>query len=520
VSAPQNQGERRQVEIRFIDPDPRNPRGKISRTDPAVVEMAASLREHGQIQPMVARPHPTEPGRFMTVVGHRRHVALELASFSTADVIVRDLTDEEAFEVMVVENDHRQELPPLGEARAFALIAETTGSTDACALRVSKPAAYVRSRLTLLDLDPAVQQRLAARKLPIEHALSVAKLPRALHVEAANAIECDDGSVLSLREATLLLRNKFTLRLDTAPFDRGDFDLYPDAGPCTTCPKRSGGQGELFAEVATPDLCLDSACFAEKRDRAWTARAAAHEKKSLPVYEGKQAKQALADSSYLDLDSACSRDARGRPWREVLGKAVTKLPTVLARDPEKGVHELVPRADVAGAKLGDPAREAFDAEQKARQEQLDRELSELQREQRREAMVRSAIERVVLLIEGGDPLPNALAQELAVAAVEVTWPETLKSVAARLNVPKGDAAEELVNVARQLPAPQALALLIELILTRVATRGDDPLGAGSTLARVLAACGPQKGSGGPRPKKAKGEKKAPAKGVKKGKVKA
>ena len=486
-------GERRPIPRSLLDPDPRNAtlRGPILPTDAKVIELSASIREHGQVEPMVARPHPDGSERFMLVIGHRRDVALGLAGVDEADVIVRELGDAEAFALMVVENDHRAPLSPLGEARAFRELVEIAGSVSKAAARASKPADYLRERLTLLELDSAVQQRLASGRLPVEHALSIARLPPELHVEAANAVELPDGSVLSLRDATLLLRTRFTLRLDEAPFDRGDFELFEEAGPCTTCSKRSGAQGELFASAPTADVCLDPKCFSEKRERAWDKLAGDHERLHQPVFEGKEARRALEDPAYVDLEGKCPRDADGRRWREVLGdKAVRKVPTVLARDDDKRVHLLVLRDDVRGAKLAPSAREIFDGHEQALQQQLDQELSERQREERREKAVRRAIEQIVLRVEGG-PLGDELARELAVAAIEVSWPEVLKAVAARMGIGKGvNASEELVNAARQLPASNALALVVELLLTRASTRGEDPLGAGSPLARVLAACGP------------------------------
>lgn len=505
-------GERRLVPRALLRHDPRNPRGQIDKTNKAVIDMAASMRVHGQIEPMVARPTP-EPGApdALTIVcGHVRDVALGLASIEQADVIVRDMTAEQAFEVMVVENGHREALSALGEARAFDLIVQTSGSVQAAALRVSLPVSYVRTRLTLLALEADVQRRLADGKLPIEHALSIARLPRELHLEAMHAITHDDGSVMALRDATQILRDRFTLRLQTAPFDRSDPDLVEGVGPCTSCPKRSGAQGELFGDVATPDQCLDSACFESKREAGWAKRSGEHRERKLTVISNaREARALIEDPSYLDLESPCLHDPSERPWKAVLGpKVVKKLPTMLARDKDKGVHELVGVRGLADVVTDDKAKAAVQTEVKRRDELRQVQVDEEDRRNKRDAKIGLLLNEVVTHLEAGTTT-REIGIALALCALDVAWPETVKDVAKRHETDnwRTESAEDLrALITGQPTAAAAIAIAFELILTCAGQKGEDPFGGGAPLALVQNALKAAKKAAAPAP--APKEKKA------------
>lgn len=364
---------------------------------------------------------------------------------------------------------------------------------EAAAKRVSMPTRYVRDRLTLLALDEPVQMRLAAGQLPIEHALSIARFPRELHVEAMNAVIHDDGTVMALRDATQILRSRFSLRLEMAPFDRADASLLPDAGPCTTCPKRSGVQGELFANIGTPDLCLDSVCFGEKRDAAWKARSEQHEKKSLgPVVTGKsEARKLLEDPAFIDLEASCPHESTTRPWKEVLGpRAMKSLPTTLVRDKEKGVHELVQLAHLEVAKLTGKPKELIDLETQRRAEQRQAEVDAADRENKKLARTATLVNDVSALVQAGE-VSSELGRALAFAAVEVAWPETLK-LFAKHNAITGwngpTVVEEVRDFIGAMPTGlAALSVAVELIVLRASQRGEDPFASTAPLGLILAA---------------------------------
>jgi hypothetical protein len=96
---------------------------------------------------------------------------------------------------------------------------------------------------------------------------------------------------LSYREAEELVHAKFMLRLRGAPFRLADAELVPAAGPCTTCPKRTGNQPELFGDVKSADVCTDPPCFEAKRAALWDrekVQARAAGKVVLPVSAGRK----------------------------------------------------------------------------------------------------------------------------------------------------------------------------------------------------------------------------------------
>lgn len=167
--------------------NPHNPRE--SYDGEAVQELAESLRETGQLQPaaVVTRdvflahyPDDAEAigaARWVVLTGNRRLTAARLAGLDRLDVTVRDRLggeDPRLSEATLIENLHREALPPLLEARELAALVERHGSQSAVAKRVSKTQGWVSQRLTLLKLTPELQQQLRDGHLTVREARAVA----------------------------------------------------------------------------------------------------------------------------------------------------------------------------------------------------------------------------------------------------------------------------------------------------------------------------------------------------------
>ena len=145
-------------------------------------------------------------------------------------------------------------------AYTVALISERAGKTPA----------YIAGRLRLTELIPDVADAFLAGKLTVRHALLIAKLPPAQQHEAFkaafNSTWMTSGQteiLVPAPELGLWIESNLLLDLQTAPFNRSDAGLVPDAGSCHGCGKRTGANKLLFPEAAH-DQCLDRDCFQTK----------------------------------------------------------------------------------------------------------------------------------------------------------------------------------------------------------------------------------------------------------------
>jgi ParB/RepB/Spo0J family partition protein len=258
-----------------------------------LAELAASIRQHGVRIPLLVRPVGSE---YEIVAGHRRRMAADLEKLTELPCIVREMSDDEAREIMVIENLQRADLPPLEEADAYDGLMPSLGSVANVAARVGKPIEYVTRRLKLRALTALSRRALAEKLITIDHALLLSKLAAkeqddilkwTLDVNAGVKTSCEkvledalgrrkrreDGvhygywepqSVLDLKhhiEATT------DLALSKAPWDLKDVELVPSAGACVDCAKNTAHNTALFGDLIVEQACCtDSACFNTKRD--------------------------------------------------------------------------------------------------------------------------------------------------------------------------------------------------------------------------------------------------------------
>ena len=175
----------------------------------ALNELAASIRSQGVVQPIVVRPieatTPTGGQRYEIIAGERRWRAAQLAGLADIPAIVRDVPDETAISVALIENIQREDLNPLEEARALErLISEFAMTHQQAADAVGRSRAAVSNLLRLLDLAPEVCDQLEAHALEMGHARALLGLTtRRQQVEVA-ALVAKKG--LSVRETEDIVR--------------------------------------------------------------------------------------------------------------------------------------------------------------------------------------------------------------------------------------------------------------------------------------------------------------------------
>jgi len=185
----------REAPVHLIDANPHQPRTEFD--DAALDELAASIREHGVIQPLIVSER--DDGRFELIAGERRLRAARRAGLDRVPVVVRETTRQQLLELALIENIQRADLNALEEARAYQTLKDTFGlSDDAIARRVGRSREAVANTRRLLGLSPAVQQALLAKRISAGHGRALLKLADQAVQEATLAAIIDHD--LNVRE--------------------------------------------------------------------------------------------------------------------------------------------------------------------------------------------------------------------------------------------------------------------------------------------------------------------------------
>src|SRR5213082_720404 len=170
------QGGPQEIDIDLIEPSPYQPRTKFH--EQALDELARSIKTSGIIQPLVVRPIGN---KFQLIAGERRWRAAQRAGLTKVSSIVKQVPDELALEMTLVENIQREDLNPMEAARAFErLMDEFHLTQDAVAERTGKDRATVANAIRLLKLDPKVQEWIEEGKLSAGHGRALLAVPEHL----------------------------------------------------------------------------------------------------------------------------------------------------------------------------------------------------------------------------------------------------------------------------------------------------------------------------------------------------
>lgn len=187
--------------LREIEPDPGQPRKTFD--DETLAELSASIAEHGLLQPIAVRPKPS--GGYLIVAGERRWRASRMAGLTEVPVIVKDVTDEQAMELALVENLQREDLDPVEEAAGIReLMTRCDLTQEQAARKLGKSRSSLANSLRLLSLPETVLELLKSGFITIGHAKVVLGLPTPeLQEEAAQMIA---DNQLNVRQAEALCK--------------------------------------------------------------------------------------------------------------------------------------------------------------------------------------------------------------------------------------------------------------------------------------------------------------------------
>ena len=171
-----------EIHLDQIDRNPFQTRSQMNEEQ--LGELAASISANGVVQPILVRPLPN--GRFQLIAGERRWRASELAKKPTIPAILRQVSDEQAMEITIVENLQRADLNAMEQARAFERLAREFHMTqEQMAVRTGKDRATVANFLRLLKLPSSVQARVESGELSFGHARTLLAFEHAEEMEKA-----------------------------------------------------------------------------------------------------------------------------------------------------------------------------------------------------------------------------------------------------------------------------------------------------------------------------------------------
>ena len=259
-----------------------NPRQHFEEDD--LNELAETIRKSGVYQAILARP---KDDRLEIVFGARRFRASQLAGRETIPALVREMSDAEVLEAQLVENLQRRDVHPMEEAEGYKRLlslAEPTYTVEQIAAKVGKTPVYIATRLKLTDLCDEVAAQFYQNHIGTGHALLLAKLPAEMQTPGLTACfkEVYTGNsdkpariLLPVRNLRFWIETNVLLLLKDAPFDKRNAQLVPAVGSCVDCPKRTGHNKLLFADLGKQDNCTDPTCYQAKVQAHITASVAA-----------------------------------------------------------------------------------------------------------------------------------------------------------------------------------------------------------------------------------------------------
>ena len=161
------------VAIDRIEPNPEQPR--LAMDEATLNELAASIREHGVLQPILVRP--LDATRFQLIAGERRWRASRIAGLDTIPALVEEIDDDTALEISIIENLQREDLSPLDEAAMYdRMVREHGYSIRKLADKLGKDKGYLENRLRLADAPVEVRELVSLRKDTLSHAYELMKV--------------------------------------------------------------------------------------------------------------------------------------------------------------------------------------------------------------------------------------------------------------------------------------------------------------------------------------------------------
>ena len=267
------------IPLTQISTSPLNPRKTFDQA--GIEELAENIKRQGLLQPITVRPieYSDEltdgevvsiPVKYEIVCGERRYRAVTLTGSETIPCIVREMTDDEAFDAMITENLQRKDVGPIEEAFAFRQLCNRGNSVEEIAARFGKSVKFIRERIKLDELLPEMKKWVSKGLMHIGAAIHIAKLTeedqrRFLdQFEPDAADDMEDLEPITRQDAVEFTNNIFK-RIANAYWDE-DFE-GPCKCVCDKCQFNDANDGCLFNDMKVD---RDHACCTNHE--RWTAK--------------------------------------------------------------------------------------------------------------------------------------------------------------------------------------------------------------------------------------------------------
>lgn len=413
-------------------------------------ELAKSLAEHGQIEPLIVRTthHPDGDwdGGYQIAAGTRRRRAAIIGGLDSLTCIVRELSDQQMVEIGIAENRDREDIHPLEEAYGLAELHDAYGmSIGEIAARFGRSDDYVYGRLKIAAMHESLRDAFVLNRFGVKGALVLAGVAENMQARVWAELSKLPDATLSASKITGFIRDRFLLRIASAPFPTDDPKLCEEAGACARCPKRTGVQACLFPEeMGADDRCTDVDCFTAKKRAFADALVERATEKNLRVLELKEAREVFKfgesidtlnpDCAFVAVDGKVRLGEEGVRYRDLLAKNAP--PVVIAINPGGGGVELYEKTAVAKSMraLKVPFVREWESVclpkpgAKVASEKPDKAEAKLER-----AAAELAIDAICGKVEGSmcatkeTPDVRKLAQLVALGAARNTWAQVQKA---------------------------------------------------------------------------------------------
>ena len=243
-----------QLDATQLKPGKYQPRTRMDEA--SLAELADSIKARGVIQPIIVRP--VADGKYEILAGERRWRAARLAGLDRVPVVIREVTDEAALGIGLIENIQREDLNPIEEANGLArLIREFQLTHDEVARAIGRSRTAVTNLLRLLELAPAVQEMVQDGRIDMGHARALLSLSRQRQVELAHQVA---ERQLSVRETERLVQDASAAPRPERPAATLDADtrrlqeqLCETLGTTVQLKPRAGGKGSVVIDYSSLD---------------------------------------------------------------------------------------------------------------------------------------------------------------------------------------------------------------------------------------------------------------------------